>query len=132
MRRCRETGWQSWCSQNDECTISCFPYGPCRSTNFCRSRWRVIAEKEAVDRAAEVKQQFISVASHELRTPLFSVTGYAELLSRTNLTDEQVSLFAFSSSGAYLTVLHVQSLYIQNVLSACSSVCFWCLHRVGA
>lgn len=53
-------------------------------------RWRIIAEKEAVAQAAEVKQNFISVASHELRTPLFSVTGYAELLAKTDLSEEQV------------------------------------------
>lgn len=55
-----------------------------------RRMWRVMAEKEAVDRASELKQSFISVASHELRTPLFSVTGYVELLARTQLTEEQV------------------------------------------
>lgn len=55
-----------------------------------RRMWRVMAEKEAVDRASELKQSFISVASHELRTPLFSVTGYVELLARTQLSEEQV------------------------------------------
>ncbi|MBW0490815.1 hypothetical protein O181_030530 [Austropuccinia psidii MF-1] len=46
-------------------------------------------EKQQVDRTATLKQNFISVASHELRTPLFSVTGYSELLARTNLNNEQ-------------------------------------------
>ncbi|KAF7967050.1 hypothetical protein HWV62_35975 [Athelia sp. TMB] len=35
-----------------------------------RSLWRIIAEKEAAERAHELKQHFISVASHEIRTPL--------------------------------------------------------------
>lgn len=31
-----------------------------------RRLWRIMAEKEAAERANEVKQQFISVASHEV------------------------------------------------------------------
>ncbi|KAI0789382.1 hypothetical protein C8Q75DRAFT_765386 [Abortiporus biennis] len=54
-----------------------------------RRLWKLIAEKEAAERANEVKQQFISVASHEIRTPLHAVNGYCELLSRTSLSDEQ-------------------------------------------
>ncbi|KAH9942971.1 histidine kinase [Amylocystis lapponica] len=55
-----------------------------------RRLWRIMAEKEAAEQAAELKQQFISVASHEIRTPLHTVNGYCELLSRTDLTEEQL------------------------------------------
>ncbi|PLW48395.1 hypothetical protein PCASD_02903 [Puccinia coronata f. sp. avenae] len=57
--------------------------------NTKRRLGQLSVENETVARLAELKQNFISVASHELRTPLFSVTGYAELLSRTDLNKEQ-------------------------------------------
>ncbi|KAI7954358.1 hypothetical protein MJO28_004758 [Puccinia striiformis f. sp. tritici] len=57
--------------------------------NTKRKLGQLSIENETVARLAELKQNFISVASHELRTPLFSVTGYAELLARTDLNKEQ-------------------------------------------
>ncbi|OAV92344.1 hypothetical protein, variant [Puccinia triticina 1-1 BBBD Race 1] len=57
--------------------------------NTKRQLGQLSIENETVARLAELKQNFISVASHELRTPLFSVTGYAELLARTDLNKEQ-------------------------------------------
>ncbi|POV95533.1 hypothetical protein PSHT_15613 [Puccinia striiformis] len=59
--------------------------------NTKRKLGQLSIENETVARLAELKQNFISVASHELRTPLFSVTGYAELLARTDLNKEQAS-----------------------------------------
>ncbi|EED79627.1 hypothetical histidine kinase [Postia placenta Mad-698-R] len=59
-----------------------------------RRLWRIMAEKEAAERANEVKQQFISVASHEIRTPMHTVNGYCELLARTPLTEEQTVYIA--------------------------------------
>jgi len=57
--------------------------------NTKRQLGQLSIENETVARLAELKQNFISVASHELRTPLFSVTGYAELLARSDLNKEQ-------------------------------------------
>lgn len=59
-----------------------------------RRLWRIMAEKEAAERANEVKQQFISVASHEIRTPMHTVNGYCELLARTTLSEEQTVYIA--------------------------------------
>ncbi|THG94477.1 hypothetical protein EW026_g7003 [Hermanssonia centrifuga] len=49
----------------------------------------IIADKEAVEEADELKQEFISIASHEIRTPLHAVNGFCELLAMTDLTEEQ-------------------------------------------
>ncbi|KAH9817887.1 hypothetical protein DFH28DRAFT_1080989 [Melampsora americana] len=68
-----------------------------------RRLWKVKAEKLAAEGAADLKQNFISVASHELRTPLFSVTGYADLLGRTDLNEEQ-------------------KLYLSNMQQACANM----------
>ncbi|CCL98839.1 uncharacterized protein FIBRA_00844 [Fibroporia radiculosa] len=68
-----------------------------------RRLWRIMAEKEAAEQANELKQQFISVASHEIRTPLHTVNGYCELLSRTDLTEEQ-------------------TLYVSSIQQACHAI----------
>lgn len=36
----------------------------------------------------QMKDDFISIAAHELRTPLSSMSGYIELISRENLSDD--------------------------------------------
>jgi len=55
-----------------------------------RRLWRVLAQKEAAEQANSLKSSFISIASHEIRTPLHTVSGYADLLNRTDLSDEQI------------------------------------------
>jgi signal transduction histidine kinase len=53
-----------------------------------RKLWRTIAQKENAEAAAAARSDFIASASHEIRTPLHHLQGYADLLSRTELTDE--------------------------------------------
>lgn len=53
-----------------------------------RKLWRTIAQKESAEAAASARSDFIASASHEIRTPLHHLQGYADLLSRTELTDE--------------------------------------------
>ena len=56
----------------------------------------VIAELEKAklraDAANEAKSQFLSRMTHELRTPLIGVLGMNELLSRTDLSEQQKNL----------------------------------------
>ena len=39
--------------------------------------------------SANNKQVFIDNLSHEMNTPLTSIKGYAELMQKSNLTEEQ-------------------------------------------
>ncbi len=70
---------------------------------------RVAAQDElvdALDRAVEgekAKSDMLGVMSHEMRTPLNGVLGTLELLTVTELTDEQTRLVeAMSTSGQHL------------------------------
>ncbi|KNC97612.1 uncharacterized protein SPPG_07080 [Spizellomyces punctatus DAOM BR117] len=76
-----------------------------------RRLWKVLAEKEAAERANKVKTDFISVASHEIRTPLHAISGYTELLEQTNLTEEQRSYVEAIKTGC-----HTIQLITTNVL----------------
>lgn len=65
--------------------------------------WRTLAQKEAVEQTVALQAEFTSVAAHELRTPLHTVTGYIDLLSRTQLDEEQ-------------------ALYVETVRRACRTI----------
>lgn len=50
---------------------------------------QVKREKQKADEANSAKSTFLSQMSHEIRTPMNAVVGMAEILLRTDLTDEQ-------------------------------------------
>jgi signal transduction histidine kinase/AmiR/NasT family two-component response regulator len=67
----------------------------------------VLARNEA-DRANMEKDEFMAVMGHEIRTPLHQVVGFVDMLSGTELTDEQTGFIRLleSSSMALMCVIN--------------------------
>ena len=63
---------------------------------------------EELDQANRYKSQFLAMMSHEIRTPKTSVLGVADLLRRTELTDEQSGYLEIlkSTTKSLLTILN--------------------------
>jgi signal transduction histidine kinase/ActR/RegA family two-component response regulator len=71
-----------------------------------RLREQLDAAKTAADESNLAKSEFLATMSHEIRTPMNGVLGFANLLSETNLTDEQ-RLYVSTIRGSGETLLAI-------------------------
>jgi signal transduction histidine kinase/CheY-like chemotaxis protein len=76
-------------------------YGLARRQKIALFNQRLNTERLIADAANAAKSQFLAHVSHELRTPLNAVLGMADVLMRTDLTNEQrryVDIFQHAGS----------------------------------
>ncbi len=80
-----------------------------------RDYWRVQTyrqklekEKKYSESLLKSREQLISTVGHDLRTPLNSITGYAELMENTSLTNTQIG---------YLDKVRSASLYVDRLMN---------------
>ena len=72
--------------------------------------------KEAAESAVRAKSAFFAMMTHELRTPLNGVMGFSELLSETQLNEEQREhVESINSSGEHLLGIINDILYFSSM-----------------
>ena len=60
----------------------------------------LLHSKEAAEAANSAKSQFLANMSHEIRTPMNGITGFLQLLERTDLTEKQQKYIGYITQSA--------------------------------
>lgn len=71
---------------------------------------KLSAAKDAAEKASQAKTRFVATVSHELRAPMNGVVGFAGLLSRTPLSEEQRDFVKLIDTSAQSLVALIDDL----------------------
>ncbi|MBT4020416.1 MAG: PAS domain S-box protein [Alphaproteobacteria bacterium] len=77
-------------------------------TDQKRAEAEILKARDVAETAAQAKSDFLASMSHEIRTPMNGVVGMADLLSQTNLDDDQTLMLntVRDSGNALLTIIN--------------------------
>lgn len=85
--------------------------------------WAALAQKENAEAAVAARSEFITSASHEIRTPLHQLQGYTDLLSKSELPEEERRLLhAIQLATRSLSMSRSSDYHLDQYANVCFTV----------